>query len=105
MRRVALFALALAAIVAPGRAGTAQQTEDVPRLPPVVVTPSRIEQRVSETPASVTVISGEAVRNAPAQTVDDLLRQVPSFSLFRRSSSLVTHPTAQGVEARERLLC
>jgi outer membrane cobalamin receptor len=32
--------------------------------------------------------------------VDDLLRQVPSFSLFRRSSSLVTHPTAQGVSLR-----
>ena len=31
---------------------------------------------------------------------DDLLRQVPSFSLFRRSSSLVTHPTAQGVSLR-----
>src|SRR5438552_1572075 len=100
MRRVAFFALALAAILAPARPGTAQQTEDIPRLPPVVVTPSRIEQRVSETPASVTVISGDTVRNTPAQTVDDLLRQVPSFSLFRRSSSLVTHPTAQGVSLR-----
>ena len=59
MRRVALFAVALVAILAIARPGTAQQTEDVPRLPPVVVTPSRIEQRVSETPASVTVISGD----------------------------------------------
>src|SRR5438034_1542046 len=100
MRRVGLVALALAAIVALARPGTAQQTEAIPRLPPVVVTPSRIEQRVSETPASVTVISGDAMRNFPAQTVDDLLRQVPSFSLFRRSSSLVTHPTAQGVSLR-----
>jgi outer membrane receptor protein involved in Fe transport len=82
-----------------GRAG-AQTVEGVPRLAPVVVTPSRIEQRASETPASVTVISGEAVRNAPQTTVDDMLRQVPSFSLFRRSSSLVTHPTAQGVSLR-----
>ncbi len=73
---------------------------DIPRLAPVVVTPSRIEERASETPASVTVIPGEAVRNAPEQTVDDILRQVPSFSLFRRSSSLVTHPTSQGVSLR-----
>src|SRR5438874_1978200 len=51
-------------------------------------------------PTRVTVISGATVRNTPAQTVDDLLRQVPSFSLFRRSSSLVTHPTAQGVSLR-----
>ena len=70
------------------------------RLPPVVVTPSRIEQRASDVPGSVTVIGGEAVRDAPQLTVDDILRQVPSFSLFRRSSSLVTHPTAQGVSLR-----
>jgi hypothetical protein len=31
---------------------------------------------------------------------DDVLRQVPTFSLFRRSSSLSTHPTAQGVSLR-----
>ena len=78
----------------------AQPQPEVPRLAPVVVTPSRIEERVSETPASVTVIPGEAVRNAPQHTVDDILRQVPSFSLFRRSSSLATHPTAQGVSLR-----
>ena len=79
---------------------SAAESTEVPRLPAVVVTPSRIEQRAVDTPASVTVISGETVRNAPEQTIDDLLRQVPSFSLFRRSSSLVTHPTAQGVSLR-----
>ena len=98
MRHAALVAVALIAGLAVPAA--AQTTEDVPRLAPVVVTPSRIEQRASETPASVTVIPGEAVRNAPQTTVDDLLRQVPSFSLFRRSSSFVTHPTAQGVSLR-----
>jgi outer membrane receptor protein involved in Fe transport len=100
MRRVAPFALALAATATFASPTSAQQTEDIPRLPAVVVTPSRIEQRVSETPASVTVIGGDVIRNAPQTTVDDLLRQVPSFSLFRRSSSLVTHPTAQGVSLR-----
>ena len=77
------------------------QPLEPPRLAPIVVTPSRIEQRTSDVPASITVVPGETVRNAPEQTVDDLLRQqVPSFSLFRRSSSLVTHPTAQGVSLR-----
>jgi iron complex outermembrane recepter protein len=99
MRRVALLAVALAAALTPGGPVRAQPAE-IPRLPAVVVTPSRIEERVGETPASVTVITGEAIRNAPQTTVDDLLRQVPSFSLFRRSSSLVTHPTAQGVSLR-----
>ncbi len=31
---------------------------------------------------------------------DDVLRQVPTFSLFRRSSSLASHPTSQGVSLR-----
>src|SRR4029078_8122188 len=31
---------------------------------------------------------------------DDVLRQIPTYSLFRRSSSLVTHSTSQGVFLR-----
>jgi outer membrane receptor protein involved in Fe transport len=93
------FAAALLAVTS-ALADVALAQQPVPTLPPVVVTPSRIEERVSDTPAAVTVIPGESVRNAAPQTVDDILRQVPSFSLFRRSSSLVTHPTAQGVSLR-----
>ena len=93
-------ALLVAGAVARGRRVEAQTTDEVRPLAPVVVTPSRLEQRVGETPASVTVIGGDAVRDAPQTTIDDILRQVPSFSLFRRSSSLVTHPTAQGVSLR-----
>jgi len=48
----------------------------------------------------VTVITAEDIRHSASQTVDDILRQVPGFSLFRRSSSLVTHPTSQGVSLR-----
>jgi iron complex outermembrane receptor protein len=70
------------------------------RLEPVVVTVTRIEQQSSEAPGSVTVVTDEDIRHSASQTVDDLLRQVPGFSLFRRSSSLVTHPTAQGVSLR-----
>ncbi len=33
-------------------------------------------------------------------TLDDLLRQVPGFSLFRRSTSRVANPTTQGVSLR-----
>ncbi len=70
------------------------------RLEPVVVTVGRVEQRASEAPANVTVITREDIQRSPSLTVDDLLRQVPGFSLFRRSSSMVTHPTAQGVSLR-----
>jgi iron complex outermembrane receptor protein len=91
--------MALAMLVPGGLPALAQEPAP-PRLAPIVVTPSRLEQEAGEAPASVTVIEGRDVRESPSQTVDDLLRQVPSFSLFRRSSSMVTHPTAQGVSLR-----
>ncbi|MBI3403083.1 MAG: TonB-dependent receptor [Acidobacteria bacterium] len=66
----------------------------------VTVTPTRSEQRLGDVPASVNVITNEAVQASPALIADDVLRQVPSFSLFRRTSSLVAQPTAQGVSLR-----
>src|SRR4029079_807031 len=37
---------------------------------------------------------------AGALTLDDVLRQVPGFSLFRRSGGLTANPTSQGVSLR-----
>ena len=37
---------------------------------------------------------------SPAVVADDVLRQIPTFSLFRRTSSLSAHPTSQGVSLR-----
>jgi outer membrane receptor protein involved in Fe transport len=65
-----------------------------------VVSASRIEQLLKDAPTHVTIITREDIEQSPARTLDDLLRQIPGFSLFRRSSSLVTHPTAQGVSLR-----
>ncbi len=69
-------------------------------LETVTVTPSRGAQRLGDTPASVSVLSGEEIRSSPAVVADDVLRQIPTFSLFRRSNSLSTHPTSQGVSLR-----
>ena len=52
------------------------------------------------TPSAVTVLSAEALAITPAATLDDALRSVPGFSLFRRSSSRVANPTTQGVTLR-----
>ncbi len=66
----------------------------------VTVTASRMEQRLRDVPASVNVITQEDIRYSPAVVADDVLRQIPTFSLFRRTSSLASHPTAQGVSLR-----
>jgi iron complex outermembrane receptor protein len=66
----------------------------------VTVTPTRSEQQLGTIPASVSVIGPEEIQRRPALVPDDLLRQLPEFSLFRRSSSLSAHPTSQGVSLR-----
>lgn len=66
----------------------------------ITITPARAEIRLIDAPASVSVLDSKDVDNAAAQTMDDLLRQVPGFSLFRRSSSMVANPTTQGVSLR-----
>src|ERR1700730_8720240 len=66
-------------------------------LETVTVTPTRTEQRLGDVPASVSGFASEAIQASPALLADDVLRQVPAFSLFRRTSSLVAQPTAQGV--------
>ena len=50
-------------------------------------------------PAS-TSSRNEQIEQSPAVVADDVLRQVPTFSLFRRTSSLAANPTAQGVSLR-----
>jgi outer membrane receptor protein involved in Fe transport len=66
----------------------------------VTVTAARTEQLTRNVAASVNVLEREAISRSPAVVADDVLRQIPTFSLFRRTSSLAAHPTAQGVSLR-----
>jgi outer membrane receptor protein involved in Fe transport len=66
----------------------------------VVVTANRTETRLGETAASVVTLSAQEINATAAPTIDDALRQVPGFSLFRRSGSRNANPTAQGVSLR-----
>jgi outer membrane receptor protein involved in Fe transport len=66
----------------------------------VTVTATRTETRLAETAASVVVLGADELETAAALAADDLLRQVPGFQLFRRTSSRAANPTAQGVSLR-----
>ena len=66
----------------------------------VTVTATRTATRFSETAASVAMLGQEELKTTAALTLDDALRQVPGFSLFRRSGSRTANPTAQGVSLR-----
>ncbi|MBI2817884.1 MAG: TonB-dependent receptor [Acidobacteria bacterium] len=66
----------------------------------VTVTAGRIPVAVTASTSEVRIMSGEDLKRMPYQSLDDSLRSFPEFSLFRRSSSLVAHPTTQGVSLR-----
>lgn len=66
----------------------------------VNVTATRTETRLGETPASIAVLGPTDLQTTAAITLDDALRQVPGFSLFRRSGSRTANPTSQGVSLR-----
>jgi iron complex outermembrane receptor protein len=72
----------------------------LPMRETVVVSETRTAEQLGDLPAHITVLSAEEVSRSAALTVDDFLKRVPSFSLFRRSSSLVSQPTTQGVSLR-----
>ena len=66
----------------------------------VVVSASRSAMRLSEVPGSAVLLAPTDIAANPGLTLDDVLRQVPGFSLFRRSSSRTANPTTQGVSLR-----
>src|SRR5580692_9533989 len=66
----------------------------------VEVTANRAATLLTDVPVSDIQITREDLQNTPALTLDDRLRQVPGFSLFRRSSSRTANPTTQGVSLR-----
>lgn len=69
-------------------------------LPRVFVTATRSNEDFGYIPFSTETISGDTLRLAPHVSIDATLRRLPGFSLFRRSDSLVAHPTTQGVSLR-----
>src|SRR5689334_18586954 len=58
------------------------------------------DERIPATPVSQFAISRRELELAGALTIDDVLRQAPGFSLFRRAGSLSANPTSQGVSLR-----
>lgn len=54
----------------------------------------------AEAPASIVEIGRPQLQQLPGENIDDRLRFVPGFSMFRRSSSLAANPTTQGISLR-----
>jgi iron complex outermembrane receptor protein len=73
-------------------------------MPPMVVSVTRLPGPTTDSTADVTVLTQRDIQSSSAESLDDVLRAVPGFNTFRRSSSMVTAPAddpeAQGVTLR-----
>lgn len=66
----------------------------------IEVTASRTPLPLDASASSVRTMSGEQLEEAPGFVLDDRLRQVAGFQLFRRTGSWVANPTTQGTSLR-----
>src|SRR5262249_27977263 len=66
----------------------------------LTVTASRRPEALGETAASLIVLSSSDLRTTAGSELDDALRQVPGFQLFRRTPSRGANPTTQGATFR-----
>jgi outer membrane receptor protein involved in Fe transport len=66
----------------------------------VEVTAARAPLSLDASASSVRTMTGEQLREAPGFTLDDRLREVAGFQLFRRTSSWVANPTTEGTTLR-----
>lgn len=90
---LALIGAALAAAPAVADEAVLETSEKV------VVTATRSAQNINKVPASVSVIDADAIEDAPAKSLDEILRRTPSVDLPNASSYQV-HPTANSVSMR-----
>lgn len=64
------------------------------------VTAARRPEALGETAASVRVLTSSDLHTTAGVEIDDALRQVPGFTLFRRTPSRAANPTTQGATLR-----
>ena len=74
--------------------------QPAPFFEAVNVTSSRAGLPRADPSATMTVLPASELLTSAALTLDDALKMVPGFTLFRRTSSRVSNPTAQGVTLR-----
>ncbi len=109
VRRSVCLRLVLAGLLAASPAGAGQdapaEQEEAPPAEPseasgTVVTATRLARPVRDVPATVIVLPRAEIDRSPTLTQDGLLRTVPSAATFRRTASLVSDPSAQGLNLR-----
>ncbi len=100
LTRLLILTLVAASAIRPQSTSTPPAAAATPALPPVQTTVTVNGTLANDTPASLTVLDSQQIQLVPGIELDDRLRQIPGFSLFRRTSSIVANPTTQGLSLR-----
>jgi outer membrane cobalamin receptor len=96
--RIYLLAIATAVVLLGQQPVPSTPPQDSPEPLKTVVT---VVGNVSaETPANLTVVDAAALDSTAGTDLDDRLRAIPGFTLYKRASSVVANPTTQGVSLR-----
>jgi outer membrane receptor protein involved in Fe transport len=89
---IALSSGALAVMTGPAHAQSDKLDE--------IVVVDHLPRSPSEAVFTHVALDAQQIETAPQLHIDEILGEVPGFGLYRRSSSLVAHPTAQGASLR-----
>jgi len=86
--------------VSPGTRTVEVTLQPAPFFEAVNVTSSRTDTARVDPTSTVTVISSGDLLTSGPLAIDDALKTIPGFTLFRRTSSRNSNPTSQGVALR-----
>ncbi len=107
--KTALFIIIVMSIMLPDVAMATSGQQNPPTKPQadkqkreevITVSATRLPVRLSDLPVAAITWEARDLERAPAIVIDEALRSSPSVSLFRRTSSRDSHPTAQGLNLR-----
>ena len=66
----------------------------------ILVSATKTDVSLEDSPADAVALGSDHLAATPALSLDDVLREVPGFNLFRRNSSRTANPGTQGVSMR-----
>jgi vitamin B12 transporter len=98
MLRSGLFASAL--LCGSAAAGQARDAPPDPAEQLIIVTGSGLEPALGEDVFDVATLDRERLTGSASNRLEDILRDVPGFQLFRRSDARSANPTSQGATLR-----
>ncbi|MGD9366798.1 MAG: TonB-dependent receptor [Desulfobacteraceae bacterium] len=101
-----MMGIVIACLVIPFSAFAEQEEQETVTLTDMVVTATKSEKDIADTPASISLIGAEDLDDSPNMTLDEAFRYTPSVQIIRGEGIGTTHnfTNIRGVGAKRNLL-